>query len=755
MLIDEFRQLLNSFSDTEILFEGNRIVTSINGDIVEIDISTEHGEVFVNEAGAKCPASKWILNRLARLDLLATRLLEKIPPTEPFIAPRACILPTLEQAPKEQVLTTYEAISEAQKLVDSRSQLETMVFYVISGAGEGKTSLINELTRQQAQKYLDKASDWILVPIPLGGRHFLRFDDITVGALQNRYRFPFLYYDTFISLVKLGAIVPAFDGFEEMFVENASGEALTALGILLQSLESKGAVFLSTRKAYFDFENLKNSEKFIDSIQGIYVGFAKLELMRWSRDQFIEYGNRRNIINISDIYHTMTERLGADHSLLTRPVLVKKLMDLASDSGSLAMLMEQINNSQSMYFSIFIRSILQREAAEKWIDRSGKEDVGVPLLSVDEHCALLSEISLSMWENRVDFIKIDALDVVVDFFCDSISKNSSQAQQIRERMHGGHALFGVSQNAAKALEFDHDDFRLYFLGGATYNQLFPISSQSKPNAMNIFRRGMLPRQAQHALLDKIRQSTEGIAIHDIINFFSDIAKSDSKMSYVHENSTDLIIRLANKNNLDNIIFDDFHFTENSLRDRALENITFSKCEFSPTSLELSNLSLCLFKKCRFNQIRLYSSTEISDTKIENCIIDELILDNGNRCFDPIEILSELTQRGFSVQESTGTTINHPQTSSIDIEIEDIDKVIRHYMRSTHITENIILMKLGPRGKQFVSNTLPELERKGMIVQTLYSGSGTQRRYKLGMPIQKIRQALDACGGSFGSFLSKL
>ena len=36
--------------------------------------------------------------------------------------------------------------------------------------------------------------------------------------------------------------MPAFDGFEEMFVEGSSGEALSAMGILVASLESQGAM---------------------------------------------------------------------------------------------------------------------------------------------------------------------------------------------------------------------------------------------------------------------------------------------------------------------------------------------------------------------------------------------------------------------------------------------------------------------------------------------------------------------------------
>ena len=129
--------------------------------------------------------------------------------------------------------------------------------------GEGKTSLINEMAKQQADKFSRNETDWLLVPIPLGGRHFLRFDDITVGALQNRYRFPFLSTAPSSPLFEWASIVPVFDGFEEMFVENSSGEALSAMGILVAALNSTGALVIAARKAYFEFENLKCKKSFM------------------------------------------------------------------------------------------------------------------------------------------------------------------------------------------------------------------------------------------------------------------------------------------------------------------------------------------------------------------------------------------------------------------------------------------------------------------------------------------------------------
>ena len=231
MQISDFKSIVMTFADpgTDMLFDKAQLLISVNDDLIAASITTKSGDVYVDEGSGQEPASKWILTRLARLPLLATRLKESVPPTEYFVSPTASLLPTLEKGPQEQVVMTTDALHTTLDTIDDHSPLETMVLYITSDAGEGKTSLINELAHTQAQRFSANESDWLLVPIPLGGRHFLRFDDITVGALQNRYRFPFLYYNSFLALVRMGVIVPAFDGLEEMFVEGSSGEARNEL----------------------------------------------------------------------------------------------------------------------------------------------------------------------------------------------------------------------------------------------------------------------------------------------------------------------------------------------------------------------------------------------------------------------------------------------------------------------------------------------------------------------------------------------
>lgn len=754
MQINDFKSIVTTFADprTELLFDKTRVAMQVNGDLIEATIAIRMGDVYVDEGSGQIPASKWILSRLARLQLLATRLLSSVTETDHFVTPSASLLPTLEKGPQEKIVTTDDALATTLQTLNDRSPLETMVLYITSDAGEGKTSLINQLARAQAKLFTENKSDWLLVPIPLGGRHFLRFDDITIGALQNRYRFQFLYYSSFLALVKMGVIVPAFDGFEEMFVESNSGEALSAMGILVGSMESQGAMVVAARKAYFEFENLRTQERLFDTIRTYSVGFGKLELRRWAKSQFIEYCKKRGIADATELYRRVSERLKPDHALLTRAVLVKRLVDVATKSPSLDALLEQLQKSGTDFFSVFVRSLIEREANEKWIDRSGEKEVGSPLLTVEEHCELLSQIALSMWETRVDYLKRDNLEFVADYFCESSRKNAFQAQQIRGRILT-HAMLVPSSNTAEAVEFDHDDFRLFFLGEGVARQMRPpMNDRAKAEVLGIFRRGVLPRQAQHALIRAVKRDTMLDRL-GVVNFLLNVGEMDVQASYTRENCSDIIIRMLSGVQGVGLTVSSLVFGADALRDRKLSGINFRDCYFSQNSLELTELHSCSFVNCNFAQIRVFDSTKFTDITFDRCTIDALMLVHRDReSWDPVEIRRQLEQLGIAFPEAIRPSAEQTPTKEPDPELHDIEKIVRYFMRSTHISESVMLMKLGPRGQVFINDTLPQLLRQGVMEEIENRGGTSQRRFRLSISLQSINTAIASASGSFDRFL---
>jgi len=752
MQIHEFKSVISTFSDpeTEMLFEKTKILFSMNGELIEATLSSKSGEIQVDDGNGPINASNWIITRLANLPLLASRLRERVAQNDCFVTPAATLLESLQVQPDEKVIKSEDAVLTTFEALNERSPLETTVLYITSDAGEGKTSLINEMAYGQAKRFLDKQSDWLLVPIPLGGRHFLRFDDITVGALQNRYRFPFLYYSSFLALVRMGVIIPAFDGFEEMFVENSSGEALSAMGNLVGALNSTGTLIIAARKAYFEFENLQAQEKLYDAISDYDVGFGKLELHRWTKKQFLEYCDKRKIEKSKDIYCRVSERLGEDHSLLTRPVLVRRLVDIAEESTSLDSFLSKMHESGADFFSVFVRGIIEREASEKWIDRSGES--GSPLITVDEHCELLAHVALGMWESRVDYLKRDHLDFVADYFCEIKRKTPMQTQQIRERIRG-HALLVASSNVPSAVEFDHAEFRSYFLGEGLAKLIKPQSDKAKTDVLAVMRKGVLSENSQIAFIRSISRDAN-LNCLSVAEFLFDVGGLDGQASYTQENCGVLSIRLLNKIDANGLEAEGIAFGNDSLRDSSLVNVTFTDCYFSPTSLEITSLKGCTFLRCKFTQLKIYNSTSIDDTTFDECLVDSVRLtEKGLDIWEPTDIISQLIKLGasFGPQQSLLDS-DLPEIPDKDMESQQIEKLLRYFMRSTHISESVIQIKLGDSAKEFINNVVPDLLDANILCEIENRGGSMQRRFKLGLALHQLNEAISSAQGKYDKFL---
>jgi len=751
MQIDEFKEIISTFADpgTEMLIDGTRVLFSVNGQTIDASISVSYGDVSVDDGSGPMPASIWIVKRLANLTMLASRMKELVTATQNFISPAAYILQSLEVKPDEILVKANDALSSSIEVINQQSPLETTVLYITSDAGEGKTSLINEMALTQANRFLKNETDWLLVPIPLGGRHFLRFDDITVGVLQNKYRFPFLYYNSFLALVRMGVIVPAFDGFEEMFVENSSGEALSAMGILVAELNSTGTVLIAARKAYFEFENLKTQEKLYDTINGYSVGFGKVELQRWGQREFLEYCSKRELNSPDAVYESVSDRLGVDHSLLTRPVLVKRLVDIAKDSESLESFLTKIQVSGTNFFSVFVRGIIEREANEKWIDRSG--EMGTVLLTVDEHVELLSQVALAMWEARVDYLNRDLLEFASDLFCEVNRKSTQQSQQIRERIRG-HALLISSPNSRNAVEFDHDEFRLFFLGEGIADILKSPSPRAKSELLAAFRRGVLPEHSILSLVRSIKRDAT-VDVLSIARFLVEIGGLDNQASFTQENCGTLILRLLSDLDAQGIEINNFAFPTNVLRDLKLNGIEFDNCYMSQNYLENSSLNNCVFRHCSFGQLRVFSSTEFDHVDFDDCQIDSILLDDsGLEIWEPSSIHSNLQNLGINFGYRRDIFDENAHVDRLDEELGNVDKLLRYFMRSTHISESVIKIKLGERGQGFIDNTLPKLLDAGVLLEIENRGGGNQRRFRLALPLATIHDAMATSHGLFSNFI---
>lgn len=743
MDIPTLRRVLTAFADTpaDVDLGKGTILVQIRDDVIEAQVVSRHGSLYVRELGEEMPAPQWVIQRIARLPVLAERILSYVANEPHFVTPDGMLLDQLDESPLDEEKKVNDAADCTMQILGRRPAGTASVLYLTSDAGEGKTTLISQLARSQAQLYKEKKGDWLLVPVSLGGRTFMRFDDVIIGALVNRLRFPFLYYEAFIELVRLGVVVPAFDGFEEMFVEGSAGDAVSALGNLMNTLQSSGTVLIAARKAYFEYKNLHSQTRLFDSFGGQSVSFARIALERWSKSQFLQYAAKRGISNAGDIYNDVADKLPEDHPLLTRAVLVKRLLDVAVETADRSTLLSNIETDPDDYFRQFIGTIIGREAKEKWIDKAGTP--AHPLISEQDHYELLSMIALEMWTNGTEALRGDVLGCVAEMFADSKKSDKEITRQVVERVKQ-HALLVEAEGNRFA--FDHQEFFYFFLGEAVGRLLV---EGNKAGVGHCFRQGVLPALSIEAAAKHVRREKNDIP--GIVGMVNDLCIGEPRASFIKDNLGGILIRLMDYNNASGVTVAHGSFPPDSLLGRHLENVVFQDCYFQRTSLAQAKIAKVRFTRCEFESLELRQGVQIDQSILDASTCNSVIpLNSEIAVFDPRQVVQALTQAGFVFAQPPAA----PPAPAVtpDDEMVIVERMVRAFMRSTGVNENTLNKRLGAQAAEFFSDVLPQLEGAGILTEVKFTGSGNQRRFRLGISLERLNRAIEGCGGNFERFL---
>jgi hypothetical protein len=197
------------------------------------------------------------------------------------------------------------------------------------------------------------------------------------------------------------------------------------------------------------------------------------------------------------------------------------------------------------------------------------------------------------------------------------------------------------------------------------------------------------------------------------------------------------------------------FPIEALRGRHLSDLELHDAYFEPTSLFETRLHNCRFIHCRFERLEVSADTRV-DATLQDCSCGSLLrLERDDQLFDPGQILSALQHYGFRVVSTQGAEVPTDEPEPDD-EIVLLQRVLRMFLRGTQLNESFLRTKLGSRGTHFVDHVLPEeLIRAGVLEEVGYKGAGTDRRYKIRVPMTAIQEALTKSRGDFAEFLAAI
>ncbi|MBE2227484.1 MAG: hypothetical protein IAE93_09090 [Ignavibacteria bacterium] len=747
MIPQDFKRILISFADNtkDISLDRNEILIQVRDELLAINIHQEGPDLFITENKIKFSALNWITTRLAKLPQLADRIIEFIKPEEFFIAPMGSLVDDLRNDPEEKEESISNISTKLFKLIDSKEPFASKVVYITSDAGEGKSTIINQLAIEQAKKYKNKDTNWLLLPVQLAGGPFMRLDDLIIASLVNRYRFPNFYFDSLLELIKEGVIVLALDGFEEMFMQSDEGEAISSLGQIMNKLDSRGTVMIAARKAYFDYKNLSIQARLFDSLKVNTIYFSRIKICRWGNSQFIQYAQKRGFTEVDILYQTLIKLLKEDSPLLTRAVLVKQLLEIFKTNDEIIKLSTSLSTVEfESHFSKFVDSIIQREANTKWINRS--IDPAQALISPDDHIELLSILSQEMWIDNRDILNLDLLEFLVEFFSTQKKYTNDIFRQVKERIKQ-HALIMNSQLVPNSFSFDHDEFKNYFLGIAIANKLSKPLSFEDELLIKMLRSSSLPYRSIISIIVRLKELRVDFAI--LSNTFKEFSKNESQMSFLLENFSVILIKYLSAIQLDNVNLNNLHLPIDSMEYVTLKNIDINESYFQNTSFDNSNISNCSFKKCTFDRIQIAKSKNFSNNQFIDCTINCLYDEEEEHSyFDPYKIKYKLNSFGFKIIDNDIELKNEEVNISIDDNILFIEKLIRAYTRSTYLSESVLKVKFGKKFSLFELNVLPILLKNDTLEKWNRDGFG----YRLKKPMSMLTIALEDSNGDFNEFL---
>ena len=753
MQFEDFKRIVTCFADhgDDVDTDRGELLVQIRDETISAKLHQRADGLIVEEDDQRMRAESWIVNRVARIPLLADRICSYVTPPPHFVTPSGRVLDQPDQAFSDDDVYQGDAVHTLTETLGRHIAGTTSVVYLTSDAGEGKTSLIDFLAVRQAEAYRARQADWLLVPIPLGGRTFLRFDDVVVSALVNRLRFQLLYYDAFLELVRLGVLVPAFDGFEEMIVESSSGEAISALGNLVGRLRSAGTLLVAARRAYFDYPSFRSQARLFDGIGSSEdVAFSRVSLNRWRRDEFTRYARELKVHAPDELFSAVADRLGVDHPVLTRAVLVTRLVDVARNKADLQGLLTRLGQDPQDYFHEFVGGLVEREAKLKWLDTSG--DPPQAILTTDEHHELLAMLAQEMWLSATDDLKIDVVRIVVDIFASAKKKTPAVTRQIGERIKE-HALLVRSGFGRTALAFDHEDFRLFYFGQALGRMLF----EGDPGALrSTIERAALPTSAVTEAVSTVRR--HGGNPRKSLNLLQRLADGELSASFVRENCGALAIAFIDGQADGVYEVRNMSFPDGSLRQRRLTNFKTSGSYFHATSLTDTLLRNCKFLNCDFERLEMDGSERVSESSLDGqCnVVSVVRIDAEEQLaqFDLEHIQYELCRAGFEFGRTERTKVE-PPVENPDNDLRLVQRFLRGFLRATALNEATVRQRLGVNANHFFKSLLPRLVQAGVVRIVPYQGHGDQRRMRLSVPMTSIEEAMSAAGGDFDSFVHAL
>lgn len=691
-IIKQIKADISTFADDvdEVYFQGNgELIYQRFGKIVSVKlVDQENHSVGISYDNKIFDYKVFLASHLADLTTFARKIIQKDNADEKgfYVDPQASLV-------KVYCQKTGKALEILRSECEDEQWSGTRIAFVTADAGHGKSFLLRQFQRTQAQKYLEGNSNYLFWHIDLHGRELVRLNEAIMYELGD-LRITGLYYNSIITLIRNGLIILGIDGFDELAAEKGGDVALGSLTNLVSELEGDGILVAASRRTFFNTQDYIQRTGILHQKIDTECEFDEIRLQNWSKEQCVSYiGLYYN--NPEDEYIRLRSLLHSthEHPLLERPFLFTKIVSFAYNDN-LTPYEFVSNGGESDMDSInkIIATFVRREV-NKW--STTEKDTGKPYLNFNQHMRLLADVANEMWLEQKDSITIDTISFMLTMLYDEWKTDATLRPMIT-KMSESHALLPVSSIGDRYRKFDHDEFRHYFLAMSLERILCQAVEDDNYMVVKSFLKvAQLPDAVAQYLTIQLSKDKAMAIIKCLLK----MEEGDWKATYVQPNIGTLLPYLLHQldQNEEIIIGQKITFSSLVFENKSISDVKFLDCSFINVSFNNTHFKNIVFDSCTFTEIKIHERSNNSFINVvinDNCTINTVTIvqseEESYSEYSPYNINGLLLKQGFCREKKDEKKLEETQPVKNPDFRKLVKRFLNKYIKATYQYEKNIL-----------------------------------------------------------------
>lgn len=738
----DFAAFADEESDAALDSDGNFILRRNGIELSGTLRQHPDGQLMVDVDGTSIPYLRYLTHNLARLDVLAQRLVERRMPVQGFVNAEA----TLQKAADD--FTRSDGLQLLNDRCANLSPFSSRVLFITADAGHGKTALLREHQFNQANRFIKGDSHYLFWHLDLQGRQLLRLSEALMGDLAD-LRLSGLWMPAVIRLMRRGALVVGVDGFDELAAEQGGADALGALASLVSQLGGTGAVVAASRRTFFDTDDYLRRGGLVRRGVPDPCQFDQIELSAWTQGDVRTYFHQAQfdgakVEQPDQMYDAILSVLGGDtsHPLITRPFLITQI---ARASVLYALPPEEfLRAPEDPYSGVasVVSAFVQREVAEKWKIR----ETGEPYLTEEQHLSLLADVAEEMHRSQKDRLHIEIIETIAAMLLDQWSIDTSLRQQIIEMVKMHVLLVPPPGGSPTHRAFDHPEFRDYF-----------IAYSLKERVASVMRGGANGDLVRFLSISQLSDSTARYVCSmldrnpDSVSAFLESMEialdAEWKPTYLQQNLGTLIpfmidgVDFTKRGNFAGKVI----YSSLAFEGSRVSNFTFRNGTFVNASLRGVQWADVLFENVALGELQLDRDSTFSRVRLAGCDIEGVRIQEHEgdeaREYAPARIRRALEAFGFDfIQDELPFDEVLAEFESDSISTRLLRKLLRMFNRTTIVSDDHLKKRFGSDFSMLESELLPYLIEQGVVEERKWKGAGTHQAWTLALGLDEFLAA---------------